>query len=93
MGGKRADRDLPVPLLDRAEVADPADVNHDLRLRQPELHGRDQTVAPREHFRVLAVFGEKAQRLVKRRRPDVVERGGIMTGLPSPESRARPAPE
>jgi hypothetical protein len=49
MGSERADHDLPVPLADRAEVADPADINHDLRLREPDL-GLRHVVMPFQNF-------------------------------------------
>src|SRR5207244_13052795 len=54
---------------------DSADIDHDLRLGEPELHRRDQTVAAGQHFRVLAMLGEKGERLVERRGPGVIERG------------------
>ena len=76
MRRESADRDLAVALADRAEVADPTDVDHDFGLREPELHRGDQAVAAREHLRVLAVPGEEPERLLERRRPDIIERGG-----------------
>src|SRR5215475_1668926 len=73
MSAQRTDCDLSVPLSDRAEVADLANVHHDLRLREPELHRRDQTVSSCEHFRVVAMLRKKTESFVKGRGPNVVE--------------------
>src|SRR5437867_1729684 len=76
MGSERTDCDLSVPLADKAQITKPADVHHNLWLREPELHRRDQTVASSEHFRVLAMLCKKAESFVQRCGPNIVECGG-----------------
>jgi hypothetical protein len=41
MSGKRTNRDLPIPLINRAKTTDPANIDYNLWLREPELHRRN----------------------------------------------------
>ena len=89
VGRQRADRDLLAVGLDPVQPADPADVDDDLRLRQPELHDRKEAVPPGQELRIVPVLLEQTDRLADGLRREVLERRGNQGPLTSPISSCR----
>ena len=58
--GQRADPQLAAVDLDIGQLAEPVDVDQGLRLRQPQLHHRDQAVPAGQDPRLGAEPGEQA---------------------------------
>src|SRR5207247_658426 len=55
---------------------DAPEVDQHLRLREPQFHGRDETVAARQDLGVLAVFRQQANRFLERPRSLIIKCGG-----------------
>ena len=73
VGGHGADDDVVAVVADAAHLLDPADVDDDLRVGEPEPQQRDERLAAGHHLGVVAVLGECGHRLVDRAGADVVE--------------------
>src|SRR5262249_3885984 len=58
-----------------AQAAERAHVHQEFRVRQAEPQQRQQALPAGDHLGVLAALVERADRLVERGRPDVVELG------------------
>ncbi len=58
MPDERPDPQLAVGLLDPVESADVVDVDQMARIREAELHHRDQALPAGEDFRLVAVCRE-----------------------------------
>ncbi len=76
VAGERADRDVVAGVADVRQVGDASDVDEHGRLRQTQLHQRQQAVPAGEELGVVAVLTDQADRLFGRTGPDVVECGG-----------------
>ena len=74
VAGQRADRDVVAGVADVGEVVEPADVDEDGGRREAQLHERQQRHAAGEELGVVAVLGERRERLLGGAGPDVVER-------------------
>ena len=81
--GERADGDVVAVLADVAQVAEAADVDEHARLRQAQLHQRQQAVAAGDQLGLVAVLAEQADGLLGGAGPDVVEGGGDHAGAPA----------
>src|SRR5688572_10132551 len=62
----------PVFLTDVVQISETTDVDDRPRLRQPELHRRNQAVATSQNLCIL-VARERSQSFVESSRPNVVE--------------------
>ena len=76
MAGERADGDVVAGVADVRQVAEAADVDEHARLREAQLHQRQQAVAAGEELGVVAVLADEADGLVGGTGTDVVEGGG-----------------
>ena len=72
-GRERADAQCVVTELYAGEV-EPSDVDESARPDDPQLHDREERLTARERLRLRV--GERVERLVERRGPDVLDRGG-----------------
>ena len=70
--GERADGDAVAILPDVAQVGDAVDVDQAGGLDEPEIHHGNQALAARQNARV-GVVGERLQRVVDARSPQVAE--------------------
>ena len=61
---------------DAGQLVQPADVDQQLGLGQPQLHHRQQRVAAGQQLGVVAVLGQQRQRVLGRLGGDVLERRG-----------------
>src|SRR5215469_2947959 len=64
MPGQRPDPQLATVHLDIGQLAEPVDVDQRLRLREPQLHHRDQAVPPGQDPRLRAVPGQQPERVL-----------------------------
>src|SRR5262249_7408469 len=69
----RAYPNLTALFADVGEVFNAADVDENLRSRQPELHRRNQAVPTREDLRFVGVFSPKRNRFGERRRSKIIK--------------------
>src|SRR4029077_4337342 len=74
IGRERADPGPAAILCDPFELVQVADVDQPARLRQPELHHRDEAVAAGEDFGAL-IARERGEGVAQRRRAGVLEAG------------------
>ena len=56
--GPDGDR-VGVGVVDGGQLAEAADVDDHRRASQPEVHGRDQALAPRQHLGLVAVLAQE----------------------------------
>lgn len=73
VAGEGTDRDVLAGISHVRELAQTPDVDEHGRHGEPQLHEGKQRVTTRQHLCVVAMRGEKAEGLVDRRRPLVVE--------------------
>ena len=73
VAGERADRDLVALLADVLQLREVVDVDQPRRLREPQLHHRQQRVPAGDDPRVL-VLAQRGERAVQARRPLVLKR-------------------
>ena len=73
VAGERADRDLVALLADVLQLREVVDVDQPRRLREPQLHHRQQAVAAGDDPRVLVRF-QRRDRALQARRPLVLKR-------------------
>src|SRR5262249_39635367 len=78
-----ADLDLAVGLADGVELGNARDVDEDCGLDHAQIEHGDERLAAGEHARLLAVLGEKRERLLDRVRPRVVERARLHRPAPA----------
>jgi len=76
VAGEGADGDVVAVVAEVGELRDPGRVDEHRGRRQPQLHEREQRHAAGEDLRLVAVLRQRADDLVGRAGPDVVERGG-----------------
>ena len=90
VAGQRADPDLVALLPDVGEVRQVVDVDQVRRVREPELHHRQQAVAARDDARLGAELLKRRDRALHARRPLVLEwRGGLQQSSSRPRSCGR----
>src|ERR1700682_2919987 len=63
---QRADAELRAVLFDVVELLDPVDIDERFGLCEAQAHQRDEAMAARQDFRVLAVFAQQPGRLLDR---------------------------
>ena len=83
VAGEGPDGDVVAGVADVGQVGDPADVDQDRGLGQPQLHQRQEAVPTGEELGVLAVLRDEGDGLVGGAGPDVVELGGDHVRAPS----------
>ena len=81
VGGQRADPDRAARLGDALEFIETADVDDDGRLRESQLHHRDQAVAAGHQLRVLVLL-QQAEGFIDRSGAAVIELGWVHIGAP-----------
>jgi hypothetical protein len=64
MPDQRADPDVAVLALDFVQPWQPADVEHQLRLGESQLHKWDQALAAGHHLDVITALGQETERFV-----------------------------
>ena len=64
------------------QLGESVDVDDDLGLREPEVHQRDETLAPGEDLGAVTVLGERGERLVLRSGSDILEASWLHGLLP-----------
>lgn len=74
---EHADADLSVALDYAVETSDPVDVDQRLRRRQPEVHRRDEALAPGEHGGGPVLLRERVEGFVDGRGGQVAEPRGL----------------
>ena len=70
---QRADAECAIVLSDVRETVDAVDIDEMARLRQPEAHEGNETLAPGQHLGVLSELPKERDRLGDRRRSVVRE--------------------
>ena len=72
----RTDRDLVALLADVRQIGESSDVDQHARLRESQLHHRQQAVAAGDELGLVAVLADEADRFLGGLGADVVERCG-----------------
>ena len=86
MGRERADDQVLAVHPDTAQAGDVSEVDQDLGLGEPELHGRNEAVPPGQQLAVLAVFLQQAERFLEGGRR-LVSEASWMHAVPSSARR------
>src|SRR5712692_1468165 len=73
MSGHRSNANLSTFLSNVGEVVDAADVDQDLRCRQPKLHCRNQAVPACEYLCIVGMFGKQCDSFIDRLRRQVIK--------------------
>ena len=83
----RADAERAVLARDAVEPGDAVDVDEQRRAQQPHVERGHEALAAGEHLRLVAVLGERRERLVERLRPHVRRSGAGFTAGSSSQTR------
>jgi hypothetical protein len=74
MGGAGTDDECAVLFAYATQFGDAPNINEQRRIREPQLHHRDQTVSASENLRIVGTAGEQTHRLCQTRRALIVKR-------------------